>query len=76
MVYSNGLDKEQNAERLKIYNRTHTKRKNKINICNGRMNWNSCDYIDYCYQEYGKHGCECWKQDGKHDCVRCTEILL
>ncbi len=59
----------ENAERLKIYNDTHKTRKNIVNICTGKRNWNGCDYCDI----YSGSGLECWKQDGKHNCVRCQE---
>jgi len=69
-----GIDKESNAEQLETYNRTHIKRKTKVNVCNGRANWNACDYIDFGKQEYGRFGCECWKQDNSHKCCRCIEL--
>lgn len=63
----------ENAERLEEYYRTHKQRKNKVNVCNGRANWNVCDYGDVTtnFCEYGR---KCWKQDGKHNCIRCVEI--
>ena len=70
------LDNQQNAEKLCEYNRTHTKRTNKVNVCTGKANWNTCDYIDFNLQEQGQHGCECWKQDGQHDCLRCLEVNI
>ena len=58
-----------NAERLRAYYLSHKGRQNKVNLCNGMRNWNVCDYGDV----YAGAGCECWKQDGKHNCVRCYE---
>lgn len=68
-------EKRQCAEDLRKYYDTHKERKNKINICTGRANWNSCTFIDCNLQDYDeKHGCKCWKQDGAHDCIRLQEI--
>lgn len=58
-----------NAEKLRDYYLTHPARKSVVNICTGRRNWNVCDYGDI----YAGAGLECWKQDGKHRCIRCTE---
>lgn len=59
----------QNAERLRAEYLTRPRRKNLVNICTARRNWNGCDYADI----YAGAGLECWKQNGKHDCVRCME---
>lgn len=59
-----------NAEKLRAYYLTHEPRQKVTNICNGRRNWNVCDYGDV----YAGCGHECWKQDGKHSCVRIVEI--
>lgn len=59
----------ENAERLREYYLTHEKRKATTNICNGKPKWNGCDFCDI----YGGCGLECWKQDGKHNCIHCTE---
>lgn len=69
------MKNELNAQELKRYNDTHKARKNIDNICNGRANWNSCDYIDFNLQEYNNNGCLCWKQDGKHNCCRLVEVI-
>ena len=70
-------EKQANAERLRHYYDTHQQRKNKINICAGRANWNACHFIDFNMQDYdAQHGCKCWKQDGAHFCVRCSEITI
>lgn len=58
-----------NAEKLRAYYLTHEPRKSKVNLCNGRRDWNVCDYGDV----YAGAGCECWKQDGPHNCARCYE---
>lgn len=58
-----------NAERLRAYYLSHKPMKSKVNICTRRPNWNGCDYCDV----YSGSGCECWKQDGKHDCIGCRE---
>ena len=60
----------ENAENLRRYYLTHDKRKNKTNICTARKNWNGCDYCDI----YAGCGCECWKQDSSHNCVRVMEV--
>jgi hypothetical protein len=70
------IENEINAQNLKRYFETHNSRKNKENICNGIANWNSCDYIDYNFQQYSANGCLCWKQDEQHNCVRLTEIII
>lgn len=59
----------ENAEQLRKYYLTHEQRKNSVNICTGRRNWNVCDYGDV----YAGAGLPCWKQDGKHWCARCSE---
>lgn len=58
-----------NAEKLRKYYLTHKQRKNKVNICSGIPNWNGCDYCDV----YSGAGLPCWKQTGKHNCIRCKE---
>ena len=58
-----------NAERLREYYLTHKPRQRVKNICTGVKNWNGCDYCDI----YSGAGLECWKQDGKHYCVRVRE---
>lgn len=58
-----------NAEILRNEYIKRTPRKTVVNICTARKNWNGCDYADI----YAGAGLECWKQDGKHDCVRCRE---
>ena len=60
----------ENAEELRKYYLTHPKRKGITNICNGKRNWNVCDYGDV----YAGCGLECWKQDGKHKCCRIVEV--
>lgn len=59
-----------NAERLRAEYLTRTARKNVVNICTGRRNWNVCDYGDV----YAGAGCECWKQDGPHNCIHCMQM--
>lgn len=59
----------QNAEKLRYEFLTRSARKNTINICNARPNWNGCDYCDV----YAGPGLECWKQNAKHTCVHVTE---
>lgn len=68
------LERKHNADELKRYYDTHQQRKTVVNLCNGVAHWNACDFIDAGYQHYGDFGCECWKQDGKHWCVRCSEV--
>lgn len=51
------------------YYLTHKPRKNVVNICTARKNWNGCSYADV----FAGSGLECWKQDGEHNCVRCLE---
>jgi hypothetical protein len=72
----NMKEKEINAQRLRQYYDTHKKRKQIENICNGRSNWNSCDYVDYNLQDYSNIGCLCWKQDGQHKCCRLVETIV
>ena len=60
----------ENAERVRKYYLTHEKRKTVTNICNAKPNWNGCDYCDI----YSGCGLECWKQDGKHNCIKCSEV--
>ena len=67
-------NREQIAADLEQYNRTHAKRKNVLNICNARHNWNGCAYVDYHKAQYSEYGRECWKQDGSHKCTRCQEV--
>lgn len=74
MLYSDGTNPEQNAEMMARYYHTRKKRAGVVNICTGRQHWNACDYIDFGMQEFGEHGCECWKQDSEHKCVRLIEI--
>lgn len=59
-----------NAENLRSEYLTRKPRKTIVNMCTARKNWNGCDYADV----YGGAGCECWKQDGHHNCVRCREV--
>lgn len=59
-----------NAENLRHEYLTRTPRKTIKNVCTARRNWNGCDYADV----YGGMGCECWKQDSTHKCVRCMEV--
>lgn len=59
-----------NAERLRTYYLTHQKRKAVVNICRARRDWNGCDYCDI----YSGSGCECWKQDARHNCIHCEEM--
>ena len=59
-----------NAEKLRAYYLTRRKRKSIANICRASRNWNGFDYCDV----YSGAGCECWKQDAKHNCVHCEEI--
>lgn len=58
-----------NAEKLYMEYVTRPGRKNKVNICLARKNWNGCDFCDV----YAGNGQECWKQDGKHNCVFVIE---
>lgn len=58
-----------NAERLREKYLACTHRKTVVNVCAARRNWNGCDYCDV----YSGSGCECWKQDGKHNCVHVLE---
>lgn len=60
----------ENAERLRTYYLTHDRRNNIVNVCRARRKWNGCDYCDI----YSGSGCECWKQDTKHECVYCEVI--
>lgn len=59
-----------NAERLRAEYLQQTPRKTIRNICAARPNWNGCDYCDV----YSGAGLECWKQDGKHNCVYAREV--
>lgn len=59
-----------NAERLREYFLTHEHNNKYVNVCDGLPNWNVCDYGDI----YAGKGLECWKQDGKHDCIRCKRL--
>lgn len=72
--YEDGTTKEENADRLERLNRTQNKRKNVVNICRARGNWNACDYIDYNKQAFSTNGQECWKQDTDHTCCHCVKI--
>lgn len=58
-----------NAEKLRDYYIKNNGRKTIINICTARPNWNGCDYCDI----YAGAGLPCWKQDAKHNCIRCKE---
>ena len=58
-----------NAETLREYYLTHKPRAKLVNICTRRPNWNGCDYCDV----YAGAGLECWKQDGPHNCIGCTQ---
>ena len=59
----------QNAERLRHEYLTRPQRKNLVNICAARPNWNGCDYCDV----YSGTGLECWKQDATHNCCYCKQ---
>lgn len=59
----------ENAERLRTYHNTHKPRNKVVNICTARRNWDGCDYCNV----YSGCGLECWKQDGKHNCIKCQE---
>lgn len=61
-----------NAERLrKSYLLNEGKhRKQVINICTAKRNWNGCDYCDI----YAGSGLPCWEQTKKHNCIRCEEV--
>lgn len=58
----------ENAERLRKEYLTRKPDKTMVNICTARRDWNGCDYCDV----YAGAGLECWKQDGKHNCIRCS----
>lgn len=58
------------AEECRKYYLTHTPRKTVVNICQGTPNWSCCSYGDI----YAGAGMECWKQDGPHNCCKCTEV--
>ena len=60
---------KENAEMLRTEYLTRKPRKTIRNVCSARKNWNGCDYADV----YSGMGCDCWKQDGKHNCIRCRE---
>ena len=60
----------QNAEHLRDEYNTRRPRKTITNICMARPKWNGCDYCDV----YSGNGLECWKQDGKHNCIHVREI--
>ena len=60
----------ENAEKLRDYYNSHKSRKNVTNICRATPNWNGCDYCDV----YSGTGLPCWKQDGKHNCIKCEEV--
>ncbi len=59
-----------NAEALRSEYLQQTPRKTVKNICCARPNWNGCDYCDV----YSGAGLECWKQDGRHNCVHVREV--
>lgn len=62
-----------NAERLRReYLRQTAQKRNYgyVNICRATPNWNGCDYCDV----YSGAGLECWKQNGKHWCIRCERM--
>ena len=60
----------ENAERLRAEYLKNAPRKNKVNICQQRPNWNGCDYCDV----YAGCGLECWEQTKKHWCFGCVEV--
>jgi hypothetical protein len=63
----------QNAERLRKLHLMQTDEKpdrGRMNVCTARRNWNGCDYADV----YAGSGLPCWRQDRKHDCIRCVEV--
>lgn len=73
------MTNETNANELLRYSRTQKKMEDKINYCNGRPNWNGCDYCDlYKAESYDEKGCHCWKQDepweqkGRRGCCHCV----
>lgn len=59
-----------NAEKLRDEYLKRKARKNVVNICTARRNWNGCDYCDV----YAGMNMECWKQDEKHFCCHCMEV--
>ena len=60
----------QNAKKLLNEYNTRTRRKNTINRCLARPNWNGCDFCDV--YKYDVNG-ECWKQNATHKCVYVME---
>lgn len=63
----------ENAEKLRgEYLNSYKENRKKVNICTARRNWNGCDYADV----YAGAGLECWKQGCKHNCIRCTEVIV
>jgi hypothetical protein len=57
-----------NAEKLYTEYCTRPRRKNIVNKCLARANWNGCDFCDV----YSYAG-ECWKQNATHKCVYVKE---
>jgi hypothetical protein len=58
----------------KEYARTQKPRINKVNICVGRANWDTCDYRDAFATNAGEYGIECYVQDKHHTCCKCIEV--
>lgn len=55
----------------------HQKRSSEIvNICDGRANFDTCDFRDFGLDETCEHGILCWQQTKPHSCVKCRTIKL
>ena len=60
----------ENAERLRTEYLKREPRKNFVNICRARPNWNGCAFCDV----YAGPGLECWQQHARHNCCYCEEM--
>lgn len=63
------MTNHKNAQLLRDKYLKNTHRKGVVNICTARAKWNGCDYCDV----FSGCGLECWKQDGRHNCVYVRE---
>lgn len=66
------MTKLENADKLRMEYIKNTPRKNIVNICHARPNWNGCDYCDI----YAGGGLECWEQTKSHWCCYCAEVEM
>jgi hypothetical protein len=68
--------KREYAEACREKFETQKRSKTIVNICEGRANWDACDFRDFGFDETCEHGIMCWQQSKPHSCIKCKTIRL